>query len=43
LEVGAQNAPACQLYRRSGFQEVGRRHGYYENGATALVLQRDLG
>jgi len=43
LEVGAQNAPACRLYRRAGFQEVGRRHGYYEDGATALVLRRDLG
>jgi ribosomal-protein-alanine N-acetyltransferase len=42
LEVGAQNAPACRLYRRAGFQEVGRRHGYYEDGATALVLRRDL-
>jgi ribosomal-protein-alanine N-acetyltransferase len=43
LEVGAQNAQACRLYRRAGFQEVGRRHGYYEDGATALVLRRDLG
>jgi ribosomal-protein-alanine N-acetyltransferase len=43
LEVGAQNAPACRLYRRAGFREVGRRHGYYEDGATALVLRRDLG
>jgi [ribosomal protein S18]-alanine N-acetyltransferase len=43
LEVGAQNAPACRLYRRAGFQEVGRRHGYYGDGATALVLRRDLG
>jgi ribosomal-protein-alanine N-acetyltransferase len=43
LEVGEQNAPACRLYGRAGFQEVGRRHGYYQNGATALVLRRDLG
>jgi [ribosomal protein S18]-alanine N-acetyltransferase len=43
LEVGAQNVPACRLYRRAGFQEIGRRHGYYEDGATALVLRRDLG
>jgi ribosomal-protein-alanine N-acetyltransferase len=43
LEVGAQNAPACRLYRRAGFREVGRRQGYYEDGATALVLRRDLG
>jgi [ribosomal protein S18]-alanine N-acetyltransferase len=43
LEVGEQNAPACRLYRRAGFSEVGRRLGYYEDGATALVLRRDLG
>ena len=43
LEVGEQNAPACRLYRRAGFSEVGRRQGYYEDGATALVLRRDFG
>jgi [ribosomal protein S18]-alanine N-acetyltransferase len=43
LEVGEQNAPAGRLYRRAGFREVGRRQGYYEGGATALVLRRDLG
>jgi ribosomal-protein-alanine N-acetyltransferase len=43
LEVGERNAPACRLYRRAGFHEVGRRQGYYEGGATALVLRRDLG
>lgn len=42
LEVGEQNAPACRLYRRAGFNEVGRRQGYYEDGATALVLRRAL-
>jgi ribosomal-protein-alanine N-acetyltransferase len=43
LEVGEHNAPACQLYRRAGFRQVGRRQGYYEDGATALVLRRDFG
>jgi [ribosomal protein S18]-alanine N-acetyltransferase len=43
LEVGEQNAPACRLYRRAGFREVGRRQGYYDSGVTALVLRRDLG
>ena len=43
LEVGEQNTPATRLYRRAGFREVGRRRGYYEGGATALVLRRDLG
>jgi [ribosomal protein S18]-alanine N-acetyltransferase len=43
LEVGENNAPACKLYGRAAFHEVGRRQGYYEGGATALVLRRDLG
>ena len=42
LEVGAHNAPATRLYRRAGFREVGKRQGYYEGGATALVMRRDL-
>ncbi len=43
LEVGETNVPAGRLYRRAGFYEVGRRQGYYDGGATALVLRRDLG
>ncbi len=43
LEVGEHNATACRLYRRAGFTEVGRRQGYYEDSATALVLRRDFG
>ena len=43
LEVGETNKPAGRLYRKAGFYEVGRRNGYYEGGATALVLRRDLG
>ena len=42
LEVGEHNAPATRLYRRSGFREVGKRQGYYEGKATALVMRRDL-
>jgi len=43
LEVGERNVPARRLYGRAGFHEVGRRQGYYDGGATALVLRRDLG
>jgi len=43
LEVDEHNAPACRLYRGAGFRDVGRRHGYYQAGKTALVLRRDLG
>ncbi|CUA88712.1 ribosomal-protein-alanine acetyltransferase [Chelatococcus sambhunathii] len=46
LEVEAENGPALALYRRFGFEEVGRRDGYYRKGdgstATALVMARDL-
>ena len=44
LEVGEGNISARRLYRRAGFQEVGRRERYYapEQGAAALVLRRDL-
>ena len=43
LEVDEHNAPACALYRRAGFQQVGRRQGYYQDASSALVLRRDLG
>ncbi|HYA07451.1 MAG TPA: GNAT family N-acetyltransferase [Xanthobacteraceae bacterium] len=43
LEVDEHNTPARRLYRRAGFVEVGRRQGYYDSGANALVLRRDLG
>jgi ribosomal-protein-alanine N-acetyltransferase len=46
LEVGDGNVAARRLYDRAGFQEVGRRQGYYRDGpdecATALVLRRNL-
>jgi ribosomal-protein-alanine N-acetyltransferase len=43
LEVDEHNAPACRLYSGAEFHEVGRRRGYYQGGAAALVLRRDLG
>jgi len=43
LEVDEHNAPACRLYSGAAFHEVGRRRGYYQGGAAALVLRRDLG
>lgn len=46
LEVEEHNRPACRLYRRAGFREVGRREGYYPEApgkaSAALVLRRDL-
>jgi len=43
LEVDEHNATAHALYRRAGFYDVGRRQSYYQTGASALVLRRDLG
>jgi [ribosomal protein S18]-alanine N-acetyltransferase len=43
LEVDEKNIAACRLYGGAGFEEVGRRQGYYQSGAMALVLRRDLG
>jgi [ribosomal protein S18]-alanine N-acetyltransferase len=43
LEVDENNASARALYRRAGFRDVGRRQSYYQSGASALVLCRDLG
>jgi [ribosomal protein S18]-alanine N-acetyltransferase len=45
LEVDEGNAPALRLYSRAGFEQVGRRPGYYgnsEGSAAALVLRRNL-
>lgn len=46
LEVEEGNVRALALYRRAGFQEVGRRVGYYlkpdGSRATALTMSRPL-
>jgi [ribosomal protein S18]-alanine N-acetyltransferase len=46
LEVDEGNTAAIRLYKRAGFEQVGRRAGYYaEPGrqpAAALILRRSL-
>ena len=42
LEAAESNAPALGLYRRAGYAVLGRRPAYYEDGAAALTLGRDL-
>lgn len=43
LEVRADDAGAQELYRKHGFQEIGRRARYYPvSGADAVVMQREL-
>lgn len=39
LEVSARNGPARALYAGCGFEQVGRRPGYYRDGSDALVLR----
>jgi ribosomal-protein-alanine N-acetyltransferase len=40
LEVRVDNEPARSLYRREGFEEVGRRPGYYDAGRVDAVTMR---
>jgi [ribosomal protein S18]-alanine N-acetyltransferase len=46
LEVDEDNVPARRLYRRAGFQNVGRRESYYPDrsgkASAALVLRCEL-
>jgi ribosomal protein S18 acetylase RimI-like enzyme len=38
LETHEANVPALTLYRKLGFQEVGRRRGYYNDGSASVLL-----
>jgi ribosomal-protein-alanine N-acetyltransferase len=38
LEVSAANEPALRLYRRSGFQVVGRRPKFYNDRFDAILM-----
>jgi len=42
LEVHANNTPALCLYQKLGFEEVGSRTNYYQDGGKAIVLRRVL-
>jgi ribosomal-protein-alanine N-acetyltransferase len=43
LEVSIANDAALRLYRKMGFVEIGRRQGYYRNGAeNGLTMRTDL-
>lgn len=43
LEVRADNLPALRFYRKHGFNEVGRRRGYYADPADdALIFSKNL-
>ncbi|CAG34831.1 ribosomal protein S18-alanine N-acetyltransferase [Desulfotalea psychrophila] len=43
LEVRSHNTPACRLYAKNGFKQVGTRKNYYQNPADdALVLKKTV-
>ena len=43
LEVRESNAAARRLYRRNGFEETGRREGYYQqDGEDAVLMEAPL-
>ncbi len=42
LEVSTRNPAARGLYQALGFQQVGRRRGYYADGSDALVMSKAL-
>jgi [ribosomal protein S18]-alanine N-acetyltransferase len=42
LEVREDNHGAAAFYAARGFTEIDRRRRYYRDGATAVVLLRDL-
>jgi ribosomal protein S18 acetylase RimI-like enzyme len=40
LEVHELNSPACRLYEKLGFKEVGRRTRYYLDGGSAVLYSK---
>ena len=42
LEVREDNDPALGFYARHGFVELDRRPRYYQDGATAVVMERSI-
>lgn len=42
LEVRVSNDPAVHLYEKFGFQKVGKRKHYYENGEDAYLMVKEV-
>lgn len=42
LEVRVSNIPAKSLYEKYGFENVGIRKGYYDDGEDAIVMVKTL-
>ena len=43
LEVRADNPPAQTMYERFGFERIGVRRGYYDDGTDAYTMMKKLG
>ena len=42
LEFREGNEAAMSLYLSAGFEQVGRRHNYYENRDAAILMRKAL-
>ncbi|MEV4353126.1 ribosomal protein S18-alanine N-acetyltransferase [Nonomuraea sp. NPDC051941] len=42
LEVRADNPRAQAVYRHYGFEEIGTRRRYYDDGTDAIMMRRNL-
>ncbi|MGC5013789.1 ribosomal protein S18-alanine N-acetyltransferase [Streptosporangium sp. DT93] len=42
LEVRADNPDAQAVYHRFGFERIGLRRRYYEDGTDAIMMRKDL-
>ncbi|MFC4590491.1 ribosomal protein S18-alanine N-acetyltransferase [Sphaerisporangium corydalis] len=42
LEVRADNPPAQAMYERFGFERIGLRRDYYDDGTDAIMMMRKL-
>ena len=42
LEVDNANIPAIELYKKTGFSDVGIRPHYYENGHDAIIMKKEI-
>jgi len=42
LEVRVDNKEAIEIYRKLGFVDVGKKRDFYEDGADAFIMEKNL-